>query len=302
MELTLSEAYSFTQKGKRNYQEDARYPDHDLINAGQRFFMICDGVGGCDYGEMASNIVCKAFGKKMESFNLKKDFSNNSFSAVLNYAYSQLDKAGEKIDGELATTMTFVCFHGEGCTMAHIGDSRIYQIRPECGIIYKSDDHSLVNNLVHNGLISPDEAKRHPKRNVIMRSMGPIEEDEEHSKATVVRTTDLKTNDYFLLCSDGVYSCLDDDEITNLLCDSSTDNQSKLKWLSELCVNSDDNNTAILVQIKNVDNQMQEEPENTEIKENTVRITNQLSKTSEIEANQNNTQSSLIQRIKKIFK
>lgn len=251
MEIQLNTAYSFCQQGRRNYQEDSRFPDADSTTGSQRFFVVCDGVGGCEKGEVASQTVCQAMGKAMKGINFSVDFSNSHFHKVLDVAYHALDKIADDSNRDMGTTMTFVCFHAGGCTMAHIGDSRIYQIRPTEGIIYRSDDHSLVNSLVHNGMLTPDEANSHPQRNVITRYMEAVEADQNRCTATVMRTEDIKAGDYFLLCTDGVLHCITDDELQQLLLSEKSDEE-KMKNLADICLDSEDNNTAWLVSVRKV--------------------------------------------------
>ncbi len=258
MKITLKQPYSFKQQGKRDYQEDARFPDADKPDSKQRFFVICDGVGGSKHGEVASNLVCQAFKKKMSAFNLKRDFTNDDFQHVLDFAYDMLDEKGKDMDGDMATTLIFICFHVEGVTMAHIGDSKIYQIRKNDGILYRSDDHSLVNNLVHNGLISPEEGIDHPRKNVIMRCMSPVQVQYNRGIATVYRTTDVKPDDFFFLCSDGVLQDFDDDEIVEWIT-ADADNSEKMQRLADKSKDNSDNNTAFLLQVESVDDAPEED-------------------------------------------
>lgn len=251
MDIQLNTAYSFCQQGHRNYQEDSRYPDAETISGNQRFFIVCDGVGGCDKGEVASQTVCQAMSKAMTVFDFSIDFTNQHFHKVLDAAYNALDKVANDENRDMGTTMTFMCFHAGGCTMAHIGDSRIYQIRPAEGIIYRSDDHSLVNSMVHNGMLTPDEAENHPQRNVITRYMEPVEADQNRCMATVMRTEDVKAGDYFLLCTDGVLHCISDDQLLDLLSGKESDEE-KMQTLAAKCNDSEDNNTAWLVGIQSV--------------------------------------------------
>lgn len=251
MEITLNNAYSFCQQGRRNYQEDSRYPDANSISGTQRFFVVCDGVGGCEKGEVASQTVCQAIGRAMAGTDFDSDFTNQQFHKVIDTAYNALDKIANDDNRDMGTTMTFVCFHAGGCTMAHIGDSRIYQIRPAEGIIYRSDDHSLVNSMVHNGMLSPDEADTHPQRNVIIRYMEAVEADQNRCMATVMRTEDVKAGDYFLLCTDGVLHGISDDELLDLLSDKGSDEE-KMHTLAEKSKDSEDNNTAWLISVLSV--------------------------------------------------
>ena len=212
MKITLGQTFSFCQKGQRSNQEDARYPDCDTPDKAQRFFVVCDGVGGSEGGEVASHTVCQAFAKAMSKVDFSKDFTNKAFNEALDAAYNALDNSARP-GTDMATTMTFAAFHSAGATLCHIGDSRVYQIRPTQGIIYRSDDHSQVNQMVHSGII---------------------------------------TGDYFLLCTDGVLQQLSDDQLQDVVADN-CDDKEKIKKMAEQCKDSTDNNTAILIPIEQVE-------------------------------------------------
>lgn len=248
MDIKLNQAYSFHQVGDREYQEDARFPDMDKPSPNQRFFIVCDGVGGCDKGEVASQTVCAAIGKAMRLTDFKKDFTNADFNRVLDTAYDALDRKATPENREMATTLSFVCFHGGGCTMAHIGDSRVYHIRLSEGILYRSEDHSMVNSMVHNGMLTPEQAINHPQGNVITRYMEPVEPDENRCMATVMRTVNVKGGDYFFLCSDGVLHCISDDKLIEIL-ESDESDETKMRKIATRCENSEDNNTACLISV-----------------------------------------------------
>ena len=251
MDIRLNQAYSFHQIGHREYQEDSRFPDVDATNQEQRFFVVCDGVGGCDKGEVASQTVCESIGKSMSRVDFEDDFTNEDFNRVLDAAYDALDAKRNSSNREMATTLTFVCFHGGGCTMAHIGDSRIYQIRPSEGILYRSDDHSMVNTMVHNGVLTPEQAINHPQGNVITRYMESVDYDQNRCMATVMRTVDLATGDYFIICSDGVLHSVTDDELVEILSSDASD-EDKMRLIAHKSEDSEDNNTAYLVSIAEV--------------------------------------------------
>lgn len=251
MNIILNQPYSFQQLGKRENQEDARYPNADVPARYAPFFLVCDGVGGCEKGEIASNGVCQAFRKALASKRWDEDFTDEDFQKALNLAYSELDKLSNAQNEGMATTLTFVAFHANGCFAAHIGDSRIYHVRPGSGILYRSDDHSLVNALVHSGNLTPEEAINHPDRNVITRYIGTSVQGQERSKATVLHIDDIQANDYFFLCSDGVLSCVSDRTLLEILSESIQDNDKMLK-IARLSQDSDDNNTAYLIPIASV--------------------------------------------------
>ena len=252
MKITTATGYSFHQLGQRPNQEDARFPDADTSRPGQMFFVVCDGVGGSEKGEVASNIVATRFGKKLAKMNLNEEFTDEMMLEVLDDAYIALDNAATDDNRDMGTTLTMLCFHACGCVMAHIGDSRIYQVRPGDGIIYRSDDHSLVNQLVHAGQITPEEAIDHPQSHIITRCMGPTNPDQRRSMATVFYSSNVVEGDYFVLCSDGVLQCVTDNELFNLF-DSTMSDEEKVAQLADLSSKSSDNNTAWVVRVESVE-------------------------------------------------
>jgi protein phosphatase len=253
MEISLRQPYSFCQLGRRGNQEDARFPDDDAPQDCKPAFIVCDGVGGQDKGEVASRTVADAIGNYMSKVDLTKPFTAQDFQKVLNYAYTSLNKQLETVSREMATTLTFVCFHKNGAFCAHIGDSRIYVVRPGVGILYQSEDHSLVNVLVHSGNLTPEEAINHPQSNVITRCMGYVEKGGTRPTATTLQIDDIEAGDYFFLCSDGVLHKLDDTELLSILSSDTTDKE-KINLIAAKSKDSSDNNTAYLIGVESIAN------------------------------------------------
>ena len=112
----------------------------------------------------------------------------------------------------MATTLTMVSVGASGITLAHIGDSRIYQFR-QGEIIYQTEDHSLVNSLVKLGKISKEEALTHPQKNVIIRA---IQGSEHPTEADVVILKDIQAGDYFFMCTDGVLERLKNEDLSSI--------------------------------------------------------------------------------------
>ncbi len=310
MKVNILKAYSFHNQGHRDYQEDSRHPDSDEIDNSQSYFMVCDGVGGSAHGELASRGVCQSFAKLMARHHSDDSFSNSDLSELLSSAYRDLDSLSKKTDGDMATTLTFLCFHNEGCTMAHIGDSRIYQFRNGESIIYRSDDHSLVNILVHRGVISPSATEGHPQSHVITRCMEPFNESAERAQATVIRSSDIEAGDIFLLCSDGVLENIDDDGLCEIII-SGKSLKEKAEELSAKCIDSSDNNTAILVEVESVnlskdesieevDRNEKEEKEEQLNSKSTRRLPRQKSESCEVEVNTSNP--GFFEKLKNLFK
>lgn len=305
MKITLHPAYSFCQQGRRDYQEDCRFPDLDYVESYQRFFLVCDGVGGSEKGEVASKTVCMAFDKALRQFDFNEDFSIESFRHVLDVAYDALDRIalrGGSMD--MGTTLTFICFHAGGCMMAHIGDSRIYHIRPQMGILYRSSDHSYVNSLVHNGIITPEEAIDHPQSNIIERCMEPVEEDQRRCMATVMQTKDINAGDYFILCSDGVLHQMTDDDLVKIISDTEKNEKTKVDEIAKLSKDSSDNNTAWIISVKDVAFEVNEFPESSSTgnsDHSTKRITIPKHDQVEIESVSSSKSHPIMRWIKRIF-
>jgi protein phosphatase len=247
--------------GKRENQEDSIFPLPGQATAESRLFLVCDGMGGHAKGEVASATVCQAISEYMQAHvQPGSPFTSDDFGQVLAFAYQELDKED---DGtayrKMGTTLTMIYFHADGCLAAHIGDSRIYHIRPSRHQIeYRSKDHSLVYALFEAGEITEEEMYTSPQRNVLTRAMMPHQDSP--ATATICQLTDVLPGDYFFLCSDGMLEKLKDNELLNVVCDEILTDEQKINTLNELTKNNADNRSAYLVHITAIDT---EEPVNT---------------------------------------
>lgn len=250
MKIEIKDPQWYWQKGNRENQEDALYPtDYDEQHP---FFVVCDGVGGNDCGEVASNLVCETFGEYMTGmFEKGGTLDIKTFEDVLTLIWEKLYE-NRKISQTMATTLAFAAMTSDGVFVAHIGDSRVYQIRPSEGIIFQTEDHSLVNELLKNKLITKEEAVNHPKRNVITRCMNVQKDCRYYDEATINIIRNLQAGDIFLICSDGVYDEIDDKSIACVLSEDISLSEKREK-LAKSTVNSKDNNTAILIEISSVE-------------------------------------------------
>ena len=250
MKIEIKDPQWYWQKGNRENQEDALYPtDYDEQHP---FFVVCDGVGGNDCGEVASNLVCETFGEYLTGMFVKGGTLDvKTFEDVLTLIWEKLYD-NRKISQTMATTLAFAAITSDGVFVAHIGDSRVYQIRPSEGIIFQTEDHSLVNELLKNKLITKEEAVNHPKRNVITRCMNVQKDCQHYDEATINIIRNLQAGDIFLICSDGVYDEIDDKNIAGILSEGISLSEKREK-LAKSTVNSKDNNTAILIEISSVE-------------------------------------------------
>jgi protein phosphatase len=248
--LTYNTIYEL---GQRSGQEDCIYPSVGVPNPANGLFIVCDGMGGHDRGEVASQAVCKAMSEYVIAHApADGSFSEEDFKDALAAAYDALDALDDGAVKKMGTTMTFLKFHKSGCIMAHIGDSRIYHIRPSepegKRIIHVTRDHSLVNDLVAIGELTPEQAKTFKQKNIITRAMQPLQE--RRSRADVLNITDVRPGDVFYMCTDGMLECADDDQIEALLSDRKSTDADKIAALVEQTKNNKDNHSAVLVRVE----------------------------------------------------
>lgn len=249
MEITILQPQVIQELGNRSNQEDSVFPKQGEATENDRLFVLCDGMGGHENGEVASQLVCDVLPGYIRAHWNGGCFPDGLLQDALNEVNSRINEYPSESIRKMGTTLTFLCIHQGGVFMAHIGDSRIYHIRPsEHLIIYKSRDHSLAYDLYMAGEIKYEELATY-KKNVITRAIMPGQE--KPFKADIAHTTDVKPGDYFLLCSDGLLENMSDEELINLLC-SDLGNEQKREHLIEKSKDNKDNHSAILVQISEV--------------------------------------------------
>lgn len=259
MRIIIRQPQSFSEIGRKDNQEDFLWPDPATASVRDSVFLMCDGVGGHDNGEVASQTAATALGTYLTRHQPADGrVGKESFNKALAHAYDELDKVDTGSTKKMATTMTCLVLHRGGALVAHIGDSRIYHIRPSLadstgrsGIIYQTTDHSLVNDLLRMGEITEDEAADFPQKNVITRAMQP--HMERRHKADVYNIDDVQSGDYFFLCSDGVLEQLTNDTLGTILADTTLDDQGKMAAIKAVCDNhTRDNYTCWLIPIDSV--------------------------------------------------
>lgn len=261
MEIIIKRPLGFSEIGRKDNQEDSTYPLPGNLSESDRLFVLCDGMGGHENGEVASRTVCDAIGYYFENHITEhgrmpiKDY----FLSALNFAYNCLDEKDTGGERKMGTTMTCVYFHSSGVLTAHIGDSRIYQLRPSLydsksgrlGIVYQTEDHSLVNDLLKIGEITPEDAVYFPRKNVITRAMQP--NLERRAKADIFSFDDVKAGDYFFMCTDGILEQVTNAQLAEIISDSSLTDKEKISSIKTTCYNkTKDNYTCILIPVKDV--------------------------------------------------
>ena len=221
-------------------------------------------MGGHSSGEVASATVCEAMSRSVFEHcpDPEGSFTEDDFRVALDDAFNALDAKDDGAVKKMGTTLTFLKFHDQGCTIAHMGDSRVYHIRPGEGvedtdILYRTSDHSLVNDLVKIGELTPEEARHSKQKNVITRAMQPCME--KRPKADIYTTADIRPGDYFLMCSDGILEQMDDDEsIKFIFSRRGGDDSRKVDMLIKATAQNNDNHSAIIVHVTDVINPIED--------------------------------------------
>lgn len=258
--------YSIWEYGQRvdsegkPHQEDNIFPAYEQQKESDRLFILCDGMGGHEAGEVASSTVCSAMSKSIfeSAPNAEGDFNDDNLRKAIADAFDSLDAlplGDVSAEKKMGTTMTFLKFHNKGCTIAHMGDSRVYHIRPgkgrnETKILFKTNDHSLVNDLIKVGELTPEEAKQSKQKNIITRAMQP--KMERRPKPDIYHTVDIKPGDFFYMCSDGMLEQMEDENLLFNFSEATGNDENKVKILTQATSQNLDNHSAIIIHVLDV--------------------------------------------------
>ncbi len=238
------EVACLTDKGRQREHNEDIVGHFDTPNG--YVFVVCDGLGGHEKGEIASQMTLRAI---MDYFSgeiipdpveaLKKAIAYANEQVI---RHQLLDKSAEG----MGTTIVIGLYRDDKIYYAHVGDSRIYLFSPSTGLEQLTLDHSYVQELINRGILTPEEAVHHPRRHVIMRAIGSADSAEPSIGNAPIQ---LKPGQIVLMCSDGLTGMLTDEEISNIL---KTPNQT-LQQLTQILTDhanqagGNDNITSLLI-------------------------------------------------------
>ncbi len=216
-------------------------------------YAVADGVGGRDDGEVASNIALKALSENLINSLILPGLSEESdspnseslvklLSEAVRAANHEVFTQGQQKNNGMGATLTTMLIVGSAIYIANVGDSRLYLLRDN-SLRQLTTDHSLVADLIAAGKIRKDEVYTHPQRNIINRCLGMGQDLEVD-----LCQEEIKPGDTFLLCSDGLWEMVRDDEIQTTL-QQCRNSQSACERLIELANQNDgvDNISVIVV-------------------------------------------------------
>jgi PPM family protein phosphatase len=177
-------------------------------------YIIADGMGGHQFGEVASNAAIRTVAgyvlRKFHSylFQIKTDTMDESFQEIMLAAVSEAQRAIQREAPGSGTTLTAALVLGQQITVAHVGDSRAYFVYPDGRIEAITRDHSLVKRLEELGHISPEEAENYPHRNVLYRALGQGEILEPD-----IFTIAFPQPACLMICSDGLWGVVSEQDL-----------------------------------------------------------------------------------------
>lgn len=229
----------------RTNNEDYFYVPESLEKP---LFIVADGIGGQNYGEIASKMAVKTIVDNIKEHSyygsldeLEEDFVKSI--TLTNETVFSKSNSNENFKG-MGTTLTILYFFGESILIGHVGDSRVYAIGDK-KIKQLTDDDTYVNSLVNMGAISQNEAEVHPKRNIITNAIGT----DIKADISLVQYN-YTEGEYILMCTDGLTDMVSNEEIYETIMKYKNPKMIKEELL-KLAINAGgkDNITFIIIKI-----------------------------------------------------
>jgi protein phosphatase len=186
-------------------------------------YIVADGMGGHQFGEVASNAAIRSVAgyvvKKFHPylFQINSEPMEESFQEIMQAAVREAQRAIQKEAPGSGTTLTAALVVGQQVTVAHVGDSRAYFIHQDGRVEAITRDHSLVKRLEELGHITPEEAANYPHRNVLYRALGQGEILDPD-----IFTLGFPQPGYLMICSDGLWGVITEQDLVRSINEAST--------------------------------------------------------------------------------
>lgn len=227
---------------KRPLNEDSFLCDRE-----RGIFAVADGVGGAEAGEVASQTAVDVLDEAFRHRIGDGDDVEDLMELAIQRANSSIHQMAAEHPRFSMMATTIVALHVDGlrATIGHVGDSRLYRVTPDGKLVRETEDHSIVEEEVRAGRMTPEQAANHPSKNVISRALGA-----EASVEVDMKRIDVEEGTSFLLCSDGITRHLPDNELRDLL-SSGQPLEAVCEEMKRRCYErgAEDNLTAVIVQV-----------------------------------------------------
>lgn len=226
---------------RRPLNEDAYLQD---LSRG--IFAVADGVGGAEAGEVASQTAIEVLDEAFRHQTDGADVEDLMELAIqrANASIHQMAQEHAKFS-MMATTIVALHVKGNVATFGHVGDSRLYRLTPDGQLHRETEDHSIVEEEVRAGRMTPEQAANHPSKNVISRALGA-----EQGVEVDMKTMEVEDGTEFLLCTDGITRHISDNELRQLLV-LNNDLDEVCRELKRRCYErgAEDNLTVVVVRV-----------------------------------------------------
>jgi len=251
--LRVGEHFERTDTGRQ------RRVNEDAFHARAPLFVVADGMGGAQAGEVASGTAVEMLSAGIPSGGGTVEQRLAGVVQSANARIHELSVSDDERAG-MGTTLTAAWVGEKEVTLVHVGDSRCYRWR-DGHLERLTDDHSLVEEMVRQGRLTPEEAAIHPQRSIITRALGP-----EDTVVPDTLTVPARGDDLFLLCSDGLTSMISEAEIAEVLA-STGDIEVAGRALVDRAnaAGGKDNITVVLFRLEGVGTTAEEEAEMTRV-------------------------------------
>lgn len=201
--LRVAEHWSGTDTGRQ------RPANEDSLLVRAPLFVVADGMGGAQAGEVASHMAVESFKHGLPN-RADPQESLVELAEEANARINERSRSDARHAG-MGTTITAAYVGEQDVSIVHVGDSRAYCLR-DGELLRLTDDHSLVDELIRQGRLTPEEAEEHPQRSVITRALGP-----EPTVEVDARSFRGRAGDVYLLCSDGLTTMVGEEELARVL-------------------------------------------------------------------------------------
>ena len=199
-------------QGDRKEQQDRVALVPHAKGGGVVLAVIADGMGGHTGGVLAAQQVIHTARNNLDLFSARSESPRTLLESSLHEAHMLIKASRFMNEKDPRSTAVMLLLQPGKVSWAHCGDSRLYRFRGDWPL-FRTTDHSYVEQLVAQGRITPEQAMVHPNRNILITSLG----GNETPKIDIGEAADLQAGDSFLLCSDGLWAYFGDAELGGVL-------------------------------------------------------------------------------------
>jgi len=207
MPISVDACVAQHQGDRREQQDRVAILPHPR-GGGVVLAVVADGMGGHTGGVIAAQQVIHTASNNLEGFSARTESARHLLQSCINEAHMLIKASRFMNEKDPHSTVVMLLLQPGKVSWAHCGDSRVYHFRGD-SLVFRSTDHSYVEQLVVQGRITPEQALVHPNRNILLTSLGGV----DAPRIAFGEAEGLQPGDTFLLCSDGLWAYFTDQEL-----------------------------------------------------------------------------------------